>query len=106
MNKNKPYLFLIGWIDSCESSGWIKSEIHYPSDLYKQLKKDSEHVFAVIIEAPNEDVALSYGYRTAFFNNFTAHDTFSDCFPITSGVRRVLNRVMGKGGYTPVIVEL
>jgi hypothetical protein len=103
-SRNTPYLFLISWFDSCESGSWIKTKVHNPKHLYEQLKKNNEHIKAVVIEAPSEEIALSWGYRWCFFHDMTAHETVSNCFLITPGVRRVLKRVMPN--HVPVIVEL
>lgn len=63
----------------------LDEETHVSSskDLIKQFRKKNESVFAVEIYATSEDVAMALGYKEAFFENYTAHDSTSDLIEIS-----------------------
>lgn len=78
------FLFLLAWVDGSDSAGGESTKVHEQSDLYLQFKQKNEHVFALIIKAPNATVAKAFGYSTAFFNDYTAHDSVSICMNISN----------------------
>jgi hypothetical protein len=81
----KTYLFLIGWVEGSDSSGGESTSINEHTNLLPEYLKGNEHVFAVLINgARSETEAENYGYKEAFFQNYTAYDTVSDLIEIDS----------------------
>jgi hypothetical protein len=76
---NKRFLFLLCWVEGSDSASGDLTSVHSQDDLLPQFKDDNEHIFALYIEAPNEEIASAFGYKRAFFDNYTAHDTVSIC---------------------------
>lgn len=73
----KRYLFLLAWIDGSDSACGENTKVHCQEDLTEQFDNGNENVFAVDIHASNADIASAYGYKMAFFNNYTAYDSLS-----------------------------
>jgi hypothetical protein len=70
------YLFLIAWIHGSETAP-EDTHVHDQDDLLPEYLKGNEEVFALLITAPNEEVAACIGYKEAFFQNYTAYDSLS-----------------------------
>lgn len=88
----KRYLFLLAWVSGSESeednydpelegSSKVKSQ----EDLKTEFLNLNEHIFAREIHAPDSVVASALGYKEAFFDNYTAHDSLSICEEIAAG---------------------
>ena len=56
--------------------------MHVPNDLFPQFEAGNEAVHTVLVEAPNEKVAIAFGRGEAFNANFTAWDSVSDCIKL------------------------
>lgn len=78
----KKYLFLVAWFESSEGAGGDPTGVHRQDDLLPEYCKGNEHVFALRIEAINEEVASKYGYAAAFHKNYTGYDSTSNIFEI------------------------
>lgn len=72
------YLFLLAWVEGSDSASGEETKVHSQDDLYPQLMAGNEHIFAVEVRCSREDIAAAYGYREAFFDNYTAHDSVSE----------------------------
>jgi hypothetical protein len=75
--KMKKYLFLLAWFEGSEGAGGDPTNVHSIDDLLPEYKKGNQYIFALRIEAINEEVASKYGYARAFHENYTGHDTTS-----------------------------
>ncbi len=74
----KRYLFLAAWFDGCESSPDTKNGVHNQDDLMPRFMAGEKEMIKLIIEgAPNEKVALAFGYRECWHDNMTAYDSVS-----------------------------
>jgi hypothetical protein len=78
----KKYLFLLAWFDGSDGAGGDPTGVHKQGDLLPEYKRVNEHVFALRVEAPNEEIASAFGYARAFHENYTGHDTTSTCILI------------------------
>lgn len=81
----KRYLFLIAWMDGSDGACGAHTGIHSQNDLHPQYEADNEDVTGWEIEADNPEVAYDKGYRKAFFENFTAQDTFTVVIDLETG---------------------
>lgn len=79
MNK---YLFLLAWVSGSESGSGDDTRVHNQNDLLSEYVLGNEYIFALRIEAPNMEMASTYGYAEAFHDNYTGEDTTSNCFLI------------------------
>ena len=82
----KKYLFLLAWMDGSDGAGGDPTSVEEQDDLLLEYENGSEYVFALRIEAINEEVASKYGYAAAFHENYTGHDTLSTCLEIDGHV--------------------
>ena len=73
----KSYLFLLAWVEGSDSASGEKTKVHSHKDLYPQYNKGNEHIFALVITAPNEKIAYLAGYAEAFHENYTGCDSTS-----------------------------
>lgn len=78
----KRYLFLLAWIDGSDGAGGDPTGVSEQDDLLPEYQNGSHYVFALRVEAINEEVASMYGYAKAFHENYTGHDTLSTCLVI------------------------
>lgn len=81
----KTFLFLLAWCegsDSCDDDTNVRSQ----SDLMPEYLKGNEAIFALEIKGDiTVETAQKWGYTEAFFNNYTAHDSVSECVEIPGG---------------------
>lgn len=79
------YLFLVAWIHGSDSSfGLPETHVHKQEDLLKQWQANNDQVLAILVSnAPNEKIAEGLGYREAFFQNYTAHDSLSQVIELS-----------------------
>jgi hypothetical protein len=73
----KKFLFLIGWVSGSDSACGDITDINDQNDLIPEFRRGNEHVFAVVLIAPNDNIAAIGGYKESFFEGYTAHDTVS-----------------------------
>lgn len=77
----KKFLFLLAWIHGSPSDEeGTKVRVH--ADLKTQYILGNKNILAAEIHADSEEIAGAFGYRLAFFNNYTAEDSFSDIMEI------------------------
>jgi hypothetical protein len=74
----KRYLFLLAWLEGSDSAGGDLTGINKTDDLYPQFVAGNDYILAVDIIAPNDEIAMAFGFWTAFRNNYTALDSCSD----------------------------
>lgn len=79
----KKWLFLIAWMDGSDEGG--ANGVHTQNDLYPQHQAGNEHVTAFEIEADTKEVAYEKGYKEAFFENYTAYNSFSVLIDLETG---------------------
>jgi len=92
----KKYLFLLAWVEGSDSASGDPTNVHQQKDLWTEYQRGSEYVFALVIQAPNEEVAEAVGYARAFHDNYTGYDTVSTLI--------LLDEVVQAAAETPVIV--
>jgi len=56
--------------------------VHSQKDLLPQFKAGNDFVFAVVVDAPNQEVASAYAYQEAFFAEYAAYDSVSELISI------------------------
>lgn len=81
----KKYLFLLAWIHGSPSDndqGVHVSKVRRQADLKTQYLLGNNSILSAEIHADSEEIAAAFGYRLAFFNNYTAEYTFSDTIEI------------------------
>jgi hypothetical protein len=79
----KHYLFLLAWVDGSASAAGVKTKVKNTTDLRVQFDDDNENIFALVINAANDDIASAFGYKEAFFENYYAHDSISVVHELT-----------------------
>lgn len=80
----KTYLFLLAWYQDNESGGGTPTNVSSQDDLLSEYQKGNEHIFAFLIEAPNEKLAADTGCAMAFHENYTRYDTTSTCSDVVA----------------------
>jgi len=81
---NKRFLFLLAWASGSDGEAdnlepGEHTRVEKQSDLREQFDKGNENILALEIWASNEEIAAAFGYKEAFMNNYTAHDSVSSC---------------------------
>lgn len=74
---NKRYLFLVAWVEGSDTASGELTQVNDQSDLVPQFLTGNQHVMAVEVFAPNEEIAYAFGCKEAFDNNYTGHDSVS-----------------------------
>jgi len=80
----RRFLFLLAWVAGSDSEAdnlepGEHTRVKKQSDLREQFDKGNEHILALEIWASNENIAAALGYKEAFMDNYTAHDSVSSC---------------------------
>lgn len=73
----KKYRFYIAWMDGSDGAGGGATGIHTQDDLIPEYSKGNDNVNTWDFECENEEMAYLLGFNKAFFENWTAQDTFS-----------------------------
>lgn len=81
----KKWLFLIAWMAHSDGACGKNTGVNTANDLYPQYQAGNEDVTGWEIEAPDSETAYDKGYRKAFFDNFTAQDTFTIVIDLETG---------------------
>ena len=76
------YMFLLAYVSGSEGNCEEDNNITCSDDLIEEYKAGNPAIFAKEYYAFSEEEALAYGYRDAFFENYTAHDTVSIIYPL------------------------
>jgi hypothetical protein len=80
----RRFLFLLAWASGSdgEADNLAPGEytrVEKQEDLLIQFEKKNKNIFALEIWASNENIAAALGYKEAFMDNYTAHDSVSSC---------------------------
>jgi hypothetical protein len=67
----------MAWVEGSDTALSEPTRVYSQEDLLPQFHAGNDYVYAVAIDAPNEETATAFGYKEAFFDNYTARDAVS-----------------------------
>lgn len=71
------YRFYIAWMSESDGACGEDTGINTQNDLIPEYNMGNGNVNMWEFDCENEDMACLLGYKEAFFNNWTAHDSFT-----------------------------